>query len=156
MYICMYQWWSPRVSGIPTSQSDSQCAHKSSSQGLLFRMNSVRIFLCKKSSFQGVIEKSPTIYNTPVQLSIKSITQNPLIGIYWWVIILMVSCATRPPRKAAVLGRSALGARTLNVSNDLSIRSIKRHNLIRTLPQQHTRILRVVSYEVEVEFVLRQ
>jgi hypothetical protein len=39
--------------------------------------------------------------------------QYPLTGTYCVVIILMVSCATMPPRKAAVLGSSAVGARAL-------------------------------------------
>lgn len=39
--------------------------------------------------------------------------QYPLTGTYCFVIILMASCATMPPRKAAVLGSSAEGVRTL-------------------------------------------
>lgn len=37
----------------------------------------------------------------------------PSIGTYCFVIILITSCATTPPRNAAVLGRSAVGARAL-------------------------------------------
>ena len=102
-----------------------------------------------------LIRPTHWIYNNPVQLSTKSITQNPLIGIYWWVIILIVSCATRPPRKAAVLGRSALGARTLCRETQYQGFCRFRREIIRTLLQQHTRIPQAVSYQVRVEFVLQ-
>ncbi len=51
--------------------------------------------------------------STPVQVSTRSITQYPLTGMYCFVIIFIASCATIPPRNAATLGRSAVGARTL-------------------------------------------
>jgi len=56
-----------------------------------------------------------TTSNIPVQVSIKSTVQTPAMGIYCWVMILIISCATKPPRNAAELGRSAVGDRALKV-----------------------------------------
>lgn len=50
---------------------------------------------------------------TPVHVSTKSTTQYPLMGTYCFVIILMASCATSPPRNADVVGMSAVGERAL-------------------------------------------
>ena len=50
---------------------------------------------------------------TPVHVSTRSTTQYPLTGTYCFVIILITSCATNPPRKADVVGRSAVGDRAL-------------------------------------------
>lgn len=52
-----------------------------------------------------------------------SITQYPLIGIYCFVMILMTSCATSPPSRAALFGRSAVGVRTLD--NKITLRSVE-------------------------------
>lgn len=60
-------------------------------------------------------------YRIAVDMSIMSITQYPLIGIYCLVMTLMTSCATSPPSRAALFGRSAVGARTLN--NEATLRS---------------------------------
>ena len=53
--------------------------------------------------------------STPVQVSTRSATHTPAMGTYCFVIILIASCATRPPRKAATFGRSAVGARALHI-----------------------------------------
>lgn len=59
------------------------------------------------------MSRSLIIQTTPVQVSTRSITQYPSTGTYCFVIIFITSCATSPPRKAAVLGRSAVGERAL-------------------------------------------
>ena len=49
----------------------------------------------------------------------RSITHVPSIVIYCLVINLMVSWATMPPNKAAVVGKSEVGARELLVLSQL-------------------------------------
>lgn len=76
-----------------------------------------RVMLFEESSVQSIPATNETSFQTtsniPVQVSIKSTVQTPAIGIYCFVMILMISCATRPPRNAAELGRSAVGDRAL-------------------------------------------
>jgi hypothetical protein len=50
----------------------------------------------------------------PVHEPIRSTTQYPFTGMYCFVINLMASCAIIPPRKAAMLGISAVGVRALS------------------------------------------
>lgn len=82
------------------------------------------LFVCFQTCKLIIIIITPRVYihidishyytsKIPVHVSIKSTVQTPVIGTYCFVIILIISCATKPPKNAAVLGRSAVGDRAL-------------------------------------------
>lgn len=65
-----------------------------------------RTMQCNQSSIQNL--------KTPVVLLMPSNTHVASKGTYWPVISLMASCATMPPRRAAICGRSTPPARALH------------------------------------------
>ena len=86
-------------------------------------------------------------YSIPVQVPMRSTTQTELIGMYCFVIILITSCATNPPRKAAVFGRSAVGERALH--GRVSSTKKRKETVTRTLRPQPPQMLLVELYRAE-------